>query len=243
MSNPFGGNIFDPIDDPFAGHLDPFRETLEPFRNPSSVDPFGPSDFGYPAPFPDPMEQQVRQFDHIDSMMDLCEKTIEQPCLSGDWRFWDRQEWSLTRVENQIEMGPDLSQELLDWAKNYGRRLSERLSILESEIEETEIPGPTPAPDIPSTKPLTPGGYVSRYSPLGEAEESAFYPGLSDRVRYQIRGSRAGVRNPSDVFCELRGERIEASECNNACQYYDQETQACRYGQDDQRNPEEESSD
>ncbi len=57
----------------------------------------------------------------------------------------------------------------------------------------------------------------------------------------RIRPSRAGARSPSDVFCELRGERIESSECDCTCEYYDHEIQVCRYG-DDQRSAEEESS-
>ncbi len=33
MSNPFGNDIFDPIDDPLFGQLEPFREAFAPFKD------------------------------------------------------------------------------------------------------------------------------------------------------------------------------------------------------------------
>ena len=198
--------------------------------------PFDPLDFGYPPLFPDPLEEQIRDFDYMGSMMDQCEKFIEQPPLPGDWRFPDRLGRNLARAETHMELDPILTPELLDGARNYGKRLPDTLSMLESEIEGTEIAGPTPLPEIPSIDPLKPGGYVRRDTSLTEQGNTDFYPGLYDRVRYQARGSRSGIRRSEEgEFCFDRQERITREDCEAGCSHWDSESMECKYFEDWER--------
>jgi hypothetical protein len=128
--------------------------------------------------------------------------------------------------------------------------LSLQLSLFERQMEPPGTIEPVfpemiesvlePVPQVERVGLITPAGPKSESPPVAEETWSDFYqPPVSGFGR--IRASRAGARNPSDVFCELRGERIESSECNNTCEHYDQEIQVCRYG-DSQRSSEEESS-
>ena len=112
MSNPFGPEDFDPIDDPFIGQLDPFTEMLNPFQGPTMENPLVPVDFVTPSVFPDLREERVRvmrDFDYMNSLMDQCEKSVEQPLQPGDWRFPDRMGRDLDRAELHMELDPILA--------------------------------------------------------------------------------------------------------------------------------------
>jgi hypothetical protein len=88
---------------------------------------------------------------------------------------------------------------------------------------------------------IVPGGPRSPDPPLPEENTWRGLPEYDPPGFGRVRSSRSGIRNPSDMYCELRGERIESSECNNTCEYYD-ENQVCRYGEDSQSNAKEEFS-
>jgi hypothetical protein len=198
------------------------------------MNPFDPLDFDYPPLFPDPLEEQLRDFHYMDSMMDQCEKFIEQPPLPGDWRFPDRLGRDLARAETFTELEPILTPELLDWARNYGKQLPD---LLESQIEDTVIPGATSAPDISSIEPLKPGGYVRPDASLIDEGCSGFYRELSGRVRYQVRGSRSGVRRSEEGdWCFDRQERITREDCEAGCSHWDSESMECKYFEDWERD-------
>lgn len=173
----------------------------------------------------------LEELDYWNPLLSACENSIEQPMGMTDLLVQDRLSRRLERVEGQTELENFQTPNSVNWPRGYGRELSKTLSLLEQDIEGMIIPPPPAPPEVPVENPLKPGGYTWRENPLAQEGGKAFYPGLSSNVRYEVRGSKSGMRGISDeIYCWARSEYTQKDECRESgCQYWGEQNQDCNY--------------